>query len=295
MDRRDFMVAAVGSGIAAATSSLPAAAQTLDTLPPTNSGYLPVNGLEMYHEVYGSGGVPLVLIHGAFSAIGTSFGALLPHFARDRKIVALEMQGHGRTADIDRPLSIEAMASDVIAALDVLAIEQADLFGYSMGASIALQATLDAPQRVRKLVHMSSAFSRSGFQPGLMEGLSQMTPDMMHGTTFYEEYRRIAPRPDDFERLFEKKTAMDHAMPDVPEERIRSITAPVLLLAGDSDLPTVDHMAEFHRLLGGGRFGDTPQGLPKSQQAILPGTSHISIAHRADLVPPIVSGFLKQA
>lgn len=286
------MIAALGSGIAAATHTRPAAAQTPETQSPGQSGYLPVNGLEMYHEVYGTDGVPLVLIHGAFSAIGTSFGALLPRLTPGRKIIAFEMQGQGRTADIDRPLSIGSMAADVIAALDLLAVEQADLFGYSMGANIALQATLDAPQRVRKLVYMSAAYSRVGLQPGLMEGLAQMTPDMMHGTTFYEEYRRIAPRPDDFARLFDKKTAMDRAMPDVDEERIKAIAAPVLLLAGDSDLPTADHMAAFHRLLGGGRFGDTPQGLPTSQLAILPGTSHIGIAHRTDLVPPIVSAFL---
>lgn len=293
MQRRTFFSSALATICAASVITGSATAQSLDTMAPTNTGYLPVNGLEMYHEVYGSGGIPLVLIHGAFSAIGTSFGEILPHLPRDRTIVALEMQGHGRTADIDRPLSIKAMASDVIAALDALAIDKADLFGYSMGASVALEATLDASQRVRKLLYMSSAFNSAGIQPGLMEGLSKMKPDMMHGTTFYEEYRRIAPRPDDFELLFEKKTAMDRAMADVPEERIRSITAPVLLLAGDSDLPTVDHMAEFHRLLGGGRFGDTPQGLPKSQLAILPGTSHISIAHRTDLVPPIVSAFLQ--
>lgn len=235
-----------------------------------------------------------MLIHGAFSAIGTSFGTLLPELARGRKVIALEMQGHGRTADINRPLSIQMMATDVLAALDLLAVGKADLFGYSMGASIALQAVLDDPARIRKLVFMSSTFSLDGIQPGLMEGFGSMTPEMMHGTPFYEEYIKIAPRPEDFNRLFKKKTAMDRDMTYFTREQIESIKAPVLLMAGDSDLPTVDHMAEFHRLLGGGRFGDTPQGLPASQLAILPGTSHVSIAHRVDLVPSMVSAFLER-
>lgn len=291
MHRRDFLATTMGTFVAASATAAPAT-QADRSLAPSASGLLRVNGLDMYHEIHGVGDVPLVLIHGAFSATGTSFGALLPGLARSRRVVALEMQGHGRTADIDRPLSYEAMVGDVVAALDALSIPKADLFGYSMGATVALRLALDAPQRVRKLVHMSAAFRRDGIQPGLMDGLAQMTAAMMHGTVFHDEYLRIAPRPGDFERLFGKKTAMDRAMTDIAEDRIRGIEAPVLLMAGDSDLPTVEHMAAFYRLLGGGRFGDTPQGLPPSQLAILPGTSHISIAHRVDLVPQIVSSFL---
>lgn len=292
MHRRDFLATAMGTVVAASAIAGQATAQTDRAPEPSISGLIQVNGLDMYHEIHGAGEGPLVLIHGAFSAVGTSFGALLAGLTRNRRVVALEMQGHGRTADIDRPLSYEAMAGDVLAALDALSIPKADLFGYSMGATVALHVTLGAPERVRRLVHMSAAFRRDGIQPGLMDGLARMTASMMHGTVFHDEYLRLAPRPGDFERLFEKKTAMDRAMTDITEDRIRGIDTPVLLMAGDSDLPTVEHMTVFYRLLGGGRFGDTPQGLPRSQLAILPGTSHIGIAHRADLVPPTVSAFL---
>jgi pimeloyl-ACP methyl ester carboxylesterase len=255
-------------------------------------GYVDVHGLRMYFESHGEGGTPLVLIHGAFSATGTSFGKLLPGLSESRRVISLEMQGHGHTADIDRPLRLETMADDIPVALDALGINQADIFGYSMGASIALRTTIRHPDRVRRMVFMGSTFRIDGIQPGLMEGLAQMRPEMMHGTTFYEEYSEIAPRPDDFDRLFEKKIEMDRATTDISDETIRDIGQPVLLVAGDSDLPTLEHMVRFFKLLGGGVFGDTPAGLPRSQLAILPGASHISSASRADILPQMITSFL---
>src|SRR3954453_795448 len=142
------------------------------------SGYAPVNGLAMYYEIHGTG-QPLVLLHGAFSAIGTSFGALLPGLGRSRQVIALELQAHGRTADIDRPLSLEQMAYDTAAALPQLGLAPADLFGYSMGAAVALQVVLRHPEVVRKLVFASASFNMNGVHPGLMEGMGNMTPEMM--------------------------------------------------------------------------------------------------------------------
>ncbi|MGE5718367.1 MAG: alpha/beta fold hydrolase, partial [Nocardioidaceae bacterium] len=139
---------------------------------PVRSGYAPVNGLRMYYEVHGTG-APLVLLHGAFSAIGTSFQKLLPELARSRQVIALEMQAHGHTADIDRPLSLEQMADDTVAALEYLGIEQADFFGYSMGAGIALHVVIRHPDVVRKLVLASVTYQLSGVHPGLMDGLGE--------------------------------------------------------------------------------------------------------------------------
>jgi pimeloyl-ACP methyl ester carboxylesterase len=255
------------------------------------SGYAPVNGLEMYYEIHGTG-QPLVLLHGAFSAIGTSFGALLPELAKTRQVIGLEMQAHGRTADIDRPLSMEQMADDVAAALKQLGIPQADVFGYSMGAGVALRVALRHPDVLRKLIFMSATYTLSGVHPGLMEGLGQMKPEMMYGSPWHEEYMRIAPRPEDFARFFAKKTQMDQQTKDVPAEAIRAIKAPVLLIIGDSDLTRPEHAVEMFRLLGGGVFGDMPPGLPASQLAVLPGTSHVSIASRADLLLPMIVPFL---
>lgn len=134
------------------------------------TGYAPVNGLEMYYEIHGEG-QPLVLLHGAFSAIGISFGALVPGLAKGRKVVGFELQAHGRTADIDRPLSMEAMADDVAAAIKQLGLGPADVFGYSMGAGVALRVAIQHPAVVRKLVFMSATYTLSGVHPGLMEGL----------------------------------------------------------------------------------------------------------------------------
>ncbi len=254
------------------------------------TGYAAVNGLQMYYEIHGAG-QPLVLLHGAFSAIGTSFGALLPDFAKTRQVIGLELQAHGRTADIDRPMSLEQMADDTAAAIRHFGIERADLFGYSMGASVALQVALRHPEVVRKLVLASVTFNMSGVHPGLMDGFADMTPDMMVGSPWHDEYMRIAPNPDNFATLFAKKTQMDQGTQDVPAEAIQAIKAPTLIVIGDSDLVRPEHAVEMFRLLGGGVFGDMA-GLPTSQLAVLPGTTHVSLVQRADLLLPIITPFL---
>jgi pimeloyl-ACP methyl ester carboxylesterase len=272
-------------------------AQAMNTTnpPASQTGYAPVNGLEMYYEIHGTavdGQPPLVLLHGAFSAIGTSFGGLLPDLAKGRQVIGFEMQAHGHTADIDRPLSLEAMADDTAAALQHLGIEQADVFGYSMGAAVALRLAIRHPAMVRKLVLASVTYQLSGVHPGLMEGLGEMTPDMMVGSPWHDEYRQIAPHPEDFATLFAKKTQMDRATRDLPAAAIQAITAPTLLIIGDSDLVRPEHAVEMFRLLGGGVFGDMPPGLPASQLAVLPGTSHVTVVYRTDLLLAIIPQFL---
>src|SRR5215212_67147 len=238
-------------------------------------GYVSVNGLDMYYEVHGTG-LPLVMLHGAFSAIGTSFGGLIPELAKTRQVIAFELQAHGHTADIDRPLSLEGMADDVAAAIKQLGMESADVLGYSMGAGVALRVAIDHPEVVRKLILAAVTYTLSGIHPGLMEGLGNMTADMMHGSPWHEEYLRIAPNPDDFATLFAKKTQMDRNIQDVPAATIQAIKAPTLLIIGDSDLVRPEHAVEMFRLLVGGVFGDMA-GLPTSQLAILPGTTHVTL------------------
>jgi pimeloyl-ACP methyl ester carboxylesterase len=252
--------------------------------------YAPVNGLQMYYEVHGTGR-PLVLLHGAFSAIGTSFGRILPSLARTRQVIAVEQQAHGRTADIDRPLRVEQMADDTVALLRHLGIDNADVFGYSMGAAVGLQMALRHPDLVRKLVFMSAAYALEGVHPGLMEGLGEMQPEMMHGSQWHEEYLAIAPRPQDFPALFAKKQEMDRNTPQPSSADIEALRAPTLIMLGDSDLVRPEHAVEMFRLRGGGVFGDLA-GLPSSQLAILPGTTHVSIAERADWLVPMVEAFL---
>jgi pimeloyl-ACP methyl ester carboxylesterase len=254
-------------------------------------GYVSVNGLDMYYEIHGAG-QPLVLLHGAFSAIGTSFSEILPELAKSRQVIAFELQAHGHTADIDRPLSLEGMADDVAAAIKQLGMESADVLGYSMGAGVALRVAIRHPEVVRKLVFASGTYTLSGVHPGLMEGMANMTPDMMFGSPWHDEYLKIAPHPENFATLFAKKTQMDQQTRDLPAESIRAIKAPTLLIIGDSDLVRPEHIVEMFRLLGGGIFGDTPAGLPDSQLAVLPGTSHVSLASRTELLIPIINSFL---
>ena len=254
-------------------------------------GYVSVNGLEMYYEIQGTG-QPLVLLHGAFSAIGTSFGQLLPELAKTRQVIGFELQAHGHTADIDRPLSSEGMADDVAAAIKQLGWEQVDIFGYSMGAFVALHLIIRHPELVRKLVLASVSYTLSGVHSGLMEGLGEMTPDMMFGSPWHDEYLKIAPHPEHFAKFFAKKTEMDRQTRDLSPENIQGIKSPTLIIIGDSDLIRPEHAVEMFRLLGGGIFGDTPAGLPNSQLAILPGTSHVSIVNRAELLIPMITSFL---
>jgi pimeloyl-ACP methyl ester carboxylesterase len=292
MRRRTFVTAAAASlaAPALALAETQTTENTAMTATPT-TGYVDVNGLHMYYESHGEGGVPLVVLHGAFASIHNSFGMVIPELSKTRRVIGFDLQGHGRTADIDRAMTVSNLAGDVVAALDALGIDQVDLWGYSNGGGVALNVVTAHPERVRKLIVHSVTYRLDGVHAGLMEGLGEMQPSMMHGSPWHTEYLELNPKPD-FDALFWKKTEADKQIKDLSDDQIKAITAPVLILAGDSDLPTLEHLVKFFRLLGGGVFGDTPAGLPRSQLAILPGTSHISAAYRPDLLLPIVPAFL---
>ncbi len=253
-------------------------------------GYAPINGLNMYYEIHGEG-QPLVLLHGAMSAISTSFGAVLPELARRYQVIAVEQQGHGHTADIERPFTLEQMADDTAALLNHLGIEQADFFGFSMGTGVAVHLTLRHPERVRKLVLATTSYNHEGFAPGLLEGISALQPEMMIGTLWQQEYAHIAPDPDHWAALVNKTKALDLSIPDLSEDTVRSIKAPTLLIFGDSDIVLLEHMIALFRLLGGGVPVDA-SGLSRSQLAILPGTTHTGLVERADLLLSIIPAFL---
>jgi pimeloyl-ACP methyl ester carboxylesterase len=252
--------------------------------------YESVNGLNMYYEVHGAGR-PLVLFHGALSAIDTSFGKVLPSLAKSRQVVAIEQQAHGHTADIDRPLTIEQMADDTVALLRRIGIENADLFGYSMGAGIALQIAVRRPDLVRKLVLASPAYSTDGLHPGLLEVIENLKPEDLAGSPFQEEYAKTAPNPEDWPTLIAKVKQQDREFQGWPSAAVRSIKAPTLIIIGDSDIVRPEHAVEMFRLLGGGVAGDIA-GLPDSQLAVLPGTTHVTVVDRADWLLSMVTEFL---
>jgi pimeloyl-ACP methyl ester carboxylesterase len=258
------------------------------------AGYAPVNGLEMYYEVHGTG-QPLVVLHGAYMTIGT-MGEVVQGLAEARRVIAVELQGHGRTADVDRPLTYEQMADDVAALIGHLGIEQADVFGYSMGGGVALQVAVRHPEVVRKLVVASASYTSDGMHPELLEMIPTIAPEAFAGSPIEEAYLRTAPNPDDFPNLVAKLKRLDMEPFAWPPEDIREIAAPTLLIVGDSDAIRLEHAVELFRLLGGGVMGDLA-GLPKPQLAVLPGTTHFvppgsAVLDRTDWLVPMIGGFL---
>lgn len=253
-------------------------------------GYAPVNGLQMYYEIHGHGGVPLVLLHGAYMAIG-GFGPFLPALAKTRQVIAVELQGHGHTADIDRPLKYELMADDVAALMDQVGVAQADMFGYSMGGGVALQLAMRHPGVVRKQVVASALYRLDGMYPEVISTNATITPEMMMSTPWYEEYARVAPNPGDFPTLVDKLKRLDAEDFAWSEGEIRAIAAPTLLVMGDADVIRPEHTLALFRLLGGGVPGDLT-GLPQARLAVLPGTTHITVMNRADWLMPMIVEFL---
>jgi pimeloyl-ACP methyl ester carboxylesterase len=256
--------------------------------------YAGINGLNMYYEIHGAG-EPLILLHGAYQTID-AMGGIVPGLARTRQVIAVELQGHGHTADVDRPLSYKHMADDTAALLRHLGIEQADVFGYSMGGGVVLQVAIRHPEVVRKLVVASASYTSEGMHQELLEMIPSITPEVFAGTPIEEDYLRTAPNPDDFPTLVAKLKQLDMEPFAWPPEDIRAISAPTLIIVGDSDAIRIEHAVEMFRLLGGGVMGDLA-GLPKSQLAVLPGTTHFippgsGVLDRADWLLSMVGGFL---
>src|SRR5829696_8036502 len=296
MQRRAFVVLAATAGtslVAPARSFAQAEATPAASMTGTNprTGYAPVNGLQMYYEIHG-GGEPLVLLHGAFGAIHL-WGPILTTLAETHQVIAVELQGHGHTADIiDRPLGYEQMADDVAALMDHLAIAQADLVGYSMGGTTGLQLAIRHPDQVHKLVAVSPNYRSDGYYPELLAGLQMMTPDIFVGTPEEAAYLRHAPHPEDFPVLVEKQQVLPQAFA-FPDEDIAAIAAPALVVLGDADVVRPEHAVALFRLLGGGVPSDLTGSLPNSQLAILPGTTHRSIVdERADQLLAVIEPFL---
>jgi pimeloyl-ACP methyl ester carboxylesterase len=253
--------------------------------------YAQVNGLNMYYEIHGTGR-PLVLLHGNLSTIDVDFGRIIPALAKTRQVIAVEQQAHGHTADIDRPLTIQSWTDDTAALLRSLDVTGADVFGYSSGSAVALQLAIDHPSLVRKLVLASTSYRLDGLHPEVLGGIEQIQPEHLAGTPFEEAYARVAPRPEDWPVLIEKVKQMDSEMADWPAERIKNLGKPVLLVIGDSDIVRPEHAVEMFRLLGGGVMGDMT-GLPSSRLAVLPGTTHVTLVHRADWLASMVEEFLE--
>jgi len=261
---------------------------------PTETGYAPVNGLRLYYEIHGSGGTPLVLLHGGLFDLDQQFGHLLPSLSENRQVIALDFQGHGRTNDMDRPLSAAGLASDVLGLLDHLGIERVDVFGNSVGGAVALYLAVKHPERVRKLVAASVTFDESGMRGGNAEVVGAMTVDMIAGTPMEQAYLAKSPHPDHehLQALLDKLGATyESGFEGWSEDDIRGIAAPTLITVGDCDMVSLDHAVRFLRLRGGDVNGDF-DGVPASQLAVFPGTTHFFGLARTNLVSDVVGTFL---
>ncbi|WP_309083192.1 alpha/beta hydrolase [Chelativorans sp.] len=249
-----------------------------------------VNGMQMYYEVSGEGD-PLIVLHGAYMNIPT-MGEIIPRLAENHKVYALELQGHGRTTDIDRPITYPNLADDVAVFMDKVGLEKADVFGYSMGAAAGLQLAIRHPEKVNKLVAASVAYDVEGWQPDFKAFIPQMNVEMFLNMPFAEDYKKLAPDPDGFPALVEKLIQLEKE-PMAWGEDVKALKTPVLIIAGDADVATLEHNVAMFRLLGGGGMGDMGKPLPASRLAVLPATSHTAVIGQTDLLVGLIEPFLK--
>jgi pimeloyl-ACP methyl ester carboxylesterase len=254
------------------------------------TGYAPVNGLKMYYEVHGSGD-PVVLLHGSFMTITNNWTGWIGELSKTRKVIAVEMQGHGRTADIPRDITDENLADDVAALLDHLKIPRADLIGYSMGGAVAMHCAIRHPDKVRKVVVISSVFRRDGMVKEGRDAIPKLTADDFKGSPIETEYKKLSPTPDDFPKFVKRLLATSSKGHDIRADQLKASTAPMFFIHGDADGIRLAHVAEMFRLKGGEIHGDM-KPRSASRLAILPDTTHVTLMQRIPIIVPMVNGFL---
>ncbi|QYO76190.1 alpha/beta fold hydrolase [Devosia salina] len=251
--------------------------------------YASINGMEMYYEVSGSGD-PIVVLHGAYMNI-PAMGEIIPRLAETHTVYAVELQGHGRTNDIERPITYPHLSDDVARFMEAVGLEKADVLGYSMGAAAGLKLAIDHPDKVDQLVAISVAYSMDGMQPEYHAMVPTMAPEMFIGTPMEDAWKQYAPDPTAFRPFVERMIALEHEPMDW-EAEVRALKTPVLLIGGDADVTTLEHMVAMFRLLGGGAMGDMGNPLPASRLAILPASSHTSLIDQVDLLEGFIAPFL---
>jgi pimeloyl-ACP methyl ester carboxylesterase len=254
------------------------------------TGYAPVNGLKMYYEVHGSGEA-VVLLHGSFMTISSNWTAWIGELSKTRKVIAVEMQGHGRTADIKRDFSFENLADDVAALLDYLNIASADLIGYSMGGGVAVQCAIRHPEKVRKVVCISAVFRHDGWVKEALDAFPKLTAEAFKGSPIETEYKKLSPTPNEFPNFVKRVIAIDLKPYDFGAGNLKATKAPMFFIHGDADGVRLEHISEMFRLKGEEIFGDL-RPRSASRLAILPNTTHVTLMQRRPVIVPMVNDFL---
>jgi len=262
-------------------------------------GYALVNGLNLYYEIHGSG-EPLVLLPGGFMTV-EAMGEIVKQLAETRQVIGVELQGHGHTADIERPLRFELMADDIAALIRHLGLDRADIFGYSLGGAVGLQTAIRHPEKIRKLALASAAFKRNGWYPESLAGMASISVETFAGTPIHETYLKTSPRPEAWPVFVAKMRQLLSEDYDWTQD-VAALKMPSLIMVGDADGLRVSHALELFGLLGGGKGDGDLVGLSSSQLAVLPATTHVGwappyhgIMTRTELLLPIMTEFLDSA
>lgn len=255
------------------------------------TGYAPVNGLKMYYEIHGSG-EPVVLLHGAFMAISGDWNDWINELSKTRKVIAVEMQGHGRTGDIKRDITFENLSDDVAGLLDHLKIPKADLIGYSLGGGVAMQTAVRHPEKVRKVVSISAVLRRDGWVKEGVDALAGLTAEVFKGSPMEAEYKKLSPTPNEFPQFVKHIATMASKPYDFGADKLKATKAPFFFIHGDADGVRFDHIAEMYRLKGGGNIHGDMHPRAESRLAILPGTTHVTLMNHRQTIVPMINDFL---
>jgi pimeloyl-ACP methyl ester carboxylesterase len=245
----------------------------------------------VYYEVQGNG-EPVVLLHGAFMTIPNNWIGWIGELSKTRKVIAVEMQGHGRTADIERDFSYENLADDVAALLDYLKIPSADLIGYSMGGGVAMLCAIRHPEKVRKVVSISAVFRQDGWVKEALDAFPKLTAESFKGSPIEAEYKKLSPTPDEFPAFVKHILATNSKPFDFGADRLKNTKAPIFFIHGDADGVRLEHISEMFRLKGGEIMGDM-RPRTASRLAILPNTTHVTLMQRMPVIVPMVNDFLE--
>ena len=259
-------------------------------LKPASSGYAPVNGSKVYYEMYGAGD-PIVLLHGAYMTINSNWSELIPVLSKTRKVIALELDGHGHTPLSQRSYSYQTLASDVAEVLKHLKIDSADILGFSYGGTVAYQFAIEHPAMTKKLIIISSTYKSKGWLDIMYTMLDGIKPDAFDNTPIRSEYIKVAPDTSNWHKFIATMLKFSAEKFNLGDDKIKNIKAPVLLIMGDNDGTDKKVLAETYSLLGGNVFGDIV-GIPKSQLAILPAKGHGTLMMDTQAIAAIVGSFL---